>query len=359
MELALNVRQYLELEKLSIGAFAPLKGFMNEEEFVSVSGKMRLPDGAPFALPVVLDVDAKTAAAAKIAGTLTLTCLGETVGELRVQDAFTCDKDKRAKEIFGVDDHAHPGVSHFHAMGTHFLGGPVKLLRRLAFDFSKHELTPEQTRAHFAKMGWKTISGFQTRNVPHRAHEYQQRMALSLTDGLFIQPLIGRKKRGDCRPEAILTAYRALVENFFPANRVLLGVLSTYMRYAGPREAVFHAIIRRNYGCTHFVIGRDHAGVGGYYGKYEAQELAARFDGQLGIEILALPGPFHCRLCGEIVTERVCRHAATRPDAVHEISGTDIRRILVERKAPAPEIMRPEVAASLANVPLFIEEDEK
>lgn len=356
-EIRLNVRQYLELEKLAWGAFAPLTGFMNQDEFNSVTERMRLPDGRPFPLPVILDVSADAAAAVKGSRTVALSYDGKVVGSLALEDVFTCDKTACARQIFGTADTAHPGVAHFLAMGSHFLGGRVSLLEPVRFDFSPYELTPEQTKAHFRQSGWKTVTGFQTRNVPHRAHEYQQRMGLSLTDGLFIQPLIGRKKKGDCRPEVILTAYHALIDNFFPKERVLLGVLSTYMRYAGPREAVFHAVIRRNYGCTHFIIGRDHAGVGGYYEKYAAQELAQQFKGELGIEILSLPGPYHCTRCGEMVTEKVCPHARTHPDAIHEISGTEVRRILTDGGIVAPEVMRPEVVSSLLGMPLFIEED--
>jgi sulfate adenylyltransferase len=243
-------------------------------------------------------------------------------------------------------------------MGDFFIGGPVRVTRRVFFDFSHYELTPQETRAYFANQGWRTIVGFQTRNVPHRAHEYLQRLALEQADGLFIQPLVGRKQRGDFHPLAILSAYRTLIDNFLPAGRVLLGILSTAMRYAGPREALFHAIIRRNYGCTHFIIGRDHAGVGDYYGKYEAHRLAEQFDGELGIEVLRFAGPFYWTRCDGIVTERTCCHL-TEPDYTRQISGTDVRAMLSQGGMITNEIMRPEVVASLARLPLFIDEDEE
>jgi sulfate adenylyltransferase len=242
--------------------------------------------------------------------------------------------------------------------GKVFVGGPVSLKQRVQLDISDFELTPEQTKSKFAKLGWKSIIGFQTRNVPHRAHEYLHRVGLETSDGLFIQPLVGRKKKGDYTPQAVIRGYQALVEGFFPANRVVLGVLSTAMRYAGPREAVFHAIIRRNYGCTRFIVGRDHAGVGNYYGKYDAHELTRRFDGELGIEIVRLNGPYYCRRCDGIVTEHTCPHGQTEPAAVREISGTDMRAILVDGEAPEPHIMRPEIVASLEGIPLFVEENE-
>jgi sulfate adenylyltransferase len=233
----------------------------------------------------------------------------------------------------------------------------VRLAARARLDLSAHELTPAQTRAIFAERGWRTVVGFQTRNVPHRAHEYLLRIGLEIADGLFIQPLLGHKKAGDYTPEAIIAGYRALIGGYLSEDRLVLGILSTAMRYAGPREAVFHAIIRRNYGCTHFIVGRDHAGVDDYYGKYDAHGLIESVEDELGITVLRLCGPFHCRICDGIVTEKTCPHRRTAPEAVTEISGTEMRAILVGGRAPDPHLMRPEVVAALKGVPLFIEED--
>ena len=345
----LNRRQYLELEKIAFGAFAPLAGFMAEEEFVAVVDRMRLP--------VVLDVTREQAAAIRAAGRVAFLFEGQEVGELFPTSVYTCDKGDVAQKVFGTREQAHPGVALFLRMGDFFVGGAVRLTRRVYFEFSKYELTPAETRAYFAERGWQTIVGFQTRNVPHRAHEYLQRLALEQADGLFVQPLVGTKKRGDYTPEAILAGYRALVDGFLPSDRVLLGILSTSMRYAGPREALFHAIIRRNYGCTHFIVGRDHAGVGSYYGKYDAHRLTREFEPELGICILRFHGPYHCARCGGIVTERTCPHQATAPEAVREISGTLVRSILSNGGVSLPELMRPEIVAAVAGVPLFIEED--
>lgn len=355
-ELNLNRGQYLELEKLGLGVFHPLSGFMNEEEFHHVVSDMRLPSGSPFPLPVVLDIDAGDAARIRGANQCTLLFDGAEVGRLDPQSIFTCNKPAVARQLFGTADASHPGVDFFLRGGDHFVGGPIELTRRVKLDVSKFELTPAETRAEFARRGWQSVVGFQTRNVPHRAHEYLQRVALELADGLFIQPLIGRKKIGDYRPEAIIAGYQALIGEFLPRERVLFGVLTTMMRYAGPREAVFHAIIRRNYGCTHFIVGRDHAGVGDWYGKYEAHDLTRQFDGELGINILRLCGPYHCRVCDGIVTEKTCPHADT--NEMREISGTDMRRILTSGSAPDTALMRPKVVAALAGVPLFIEENE-
>jgi sulfate adenylyltransferase len=345
--------QYLELEKIGLGAFSPLTGFMTEAEFRSVVDTMRLPSGAVFTLPVLLDIEEGTAALLKDMHVVDLCYEGTVVGRLKPGDFFGCDRPAVARKVFGTDDSSHPGVAYFYSLKQVFVGGAVELLRRARFDISADELTPQETRKIFQGNGWQRIVGFQTRNVPHRAHEYLQRVALEHADGLFIQPLVGRKQAGDYTPQAVMTGYRALVSQFFPANRVVLGVLSTVMRYAGPREAVFHAIIRRNYGCTHFIVGRDHAGVGNWYGLYAAHELTRRFDGELGIEIMRLNGPYFCATCDGIVTEKTCSHSGG--SQTRQISGTDMRRILVDGETPDPCLMRPEIVASLRGIPLFIE----
>ena len=356
--LPINRQQYLELHDIGIGAFAPLDGFMTEEEFGSVVETMRLPDGSVFPLPVVLDLNGQQARQARAADSLTLTFQGQDVGEVTPESIFTCNKKTVAKQVFGTNDINHPGVAHFLSMGDWFAGGPVRLSRRLGFEFSDYDLTPQETRAHFDQQGWKTVVGFQTRNVPHRAHEYLLRMGLELADGLFVQPLVGRKKQGDYSPVAILTAYRALIDEFLPPQRVLLGVLSTWMRYAGPREALFHAVIRRNYGCTHFIVGRDHAGVGNYYGTYEAHELTQRFQSDIGIQVLRLFGPYYCSICDGIVTERTCPHLSSNPQVTKQISGTDMRAILSNGAKCPPELMRPEVVESIRDLEIFIAEEE-
>jgi sulfate adenylyltransferase len=306
----------------------------------------------------VLDLRADQADSITTGTNVTLVFQGDEVGLLAASAVFSCDKAEVAQQVFGTAETAHPGVAHFYRMGDFFVGGPVELTRRVWFEFSDYELTPEETRAWFVEKGWRTVVGFQTRNVPHRAHEYLQRLALERADGLFIQPLVGSKKRNDYTPEAILAGYRTLIDSFLPRDRILLGVLSTAMRYAGPREAVFHAIIRRNYGCTHFVVGRDHAGVGDYYGNYDAHDLTREFEGELGIEILRFRGPFHCARCGGIVTDRSCSHQSTHPESVREVSGTLIRKMLSNGKI-FDDFMRPEVASSITDVPVFIREDSE
>lgn len=358
-EILLNRRQYLEFEKLALGAFIPLEGFMNESEFDSVLDNLRLPSGEVFPVPVVLDLSVEDANRVKGLPRVALVFEGEEVGTMTPTGTFICDRLSSAHKIFGSSDPVHPGVKFFvQNMAEVFLGGPVTLTKRACLDFSTHELTPEQTKSIFAERGWKTVVGFQTRNVPHRAHEYLQRVALEQVDGLFVQPLVGRKRVGDFAPEAIIAAYRALVKNYYPPNKVVLGILSTYMRYAGPREAVFHAIIRRNYGCTHFIVGRDHAGVGDYYGKYAGHDLVRSFGDDLGISVMCLHGPYYCAHCDGVVTEHTCQHGVEEPSVVTEISGTYMREILGGGREPESHLMRPEVVESLRGLDLFISVNE-
>ncbi|MCH7888113.1 MAG: sulfate adenylyltransferase [Proteobacteria bacterium] len=357
-ELAISRVQYLELEKLSIGAFDPVHGFMNEDELRSVVATARLPSGVPFPLPIILPVTREEAERVRGRPRVSLVHDGKEVGQISPENVFTLDKPSVARSVYGTDAIDHPGVRFFIRGGDWFIGGPITLTARVQHDLSRFDLTPAQTRAIFRERGWKTVVGFQTRNVPHRAHEYLQRAALEMVDGLFVQPLVGHRKIGDYTPEAILTGCQTLISQFFPPDHVLLGILTTAMRYAGPREAVFHAIIRRNYGCTHFIVGRDHAGVGNYYGKYSAHEMTRRFDGELGIEIMRLHGPFHCRACEGIATEQTCPHYTGQPEMVSEISGTDIRAVLSNGGVALPHLIRPEVIAALKGIPLFIESEE-
>lgn len=358
-ELHLTRTQYLEFEKLTLGAFEPVKGFMDMDALRSVVEHMRLPDGTPFTLPILLSVDSETMHRLRGLPRITLVYQDIEVGVLIPESFYTCDKVHISSALFGTADKAHPGVRFFLDSGDWFISGPVKPATPLPSIFSRpNELTPLQSKSLFKNRGWKSIAGFQTRNVPHRAHEYLQRVALEYVDGLFLQPLVGRKKTGDFTQEAVLQGYKTLIKGFYPSERITLSLLTTAMRYAGPREAIFHAIIRRNYGCTHFIIGRDHAGVGNFYGKYDAHRLAEQFSGELGITILPLHGPFHCRRCDSIATEKTCPHYETDPNSISHISGTDMRAILIEGRAPDPRLMRPEIVAALHGVPIFIEQED-
>jgi len=345
--------QYLELEKIALGAFSPLNGFMNESEFHSVVDTMRLPSSDVFSMPVVLDIEKSVYELVKDKSEIDLLYDGNVVGRIRPNDYFSCDRMSVAKKVYGTGDNAHPGVRHFYQLKDVFVGGDVALYKRPKFDVSSHEMTPKEMMKLFEQRAWTRVVGFQTRNVPHRAHEYLHRIALEVADGLLIQPLLGKKKKGDYTPEAVMKGYRALIDTCYPADRVVLAGLTTVMRYAGPREAIFHAIIRRNYGCTHFIVGRDHAGVSDWYGLYDAQTLTKQFDGDLGIEIMRLKGPYYCDICDGIATENTCSHYGSAN--VTEISGTYMREILGEGGVPDKHLMRPEVVNALNGIRVFID----
>jgi sulfate adenylyltransferase len=354
--LAIDRRSALELHKLAIGAYAPLTGFMVEAEVDAVVDSLRLPDGRPFPLPVVLELPAPEGV--RPGDRPVLTCDGAKAGDIEVASVFRLDLAATAERLFGTRDPAHPGARAWQRAGGWFVGGPVTMAAGGPAVPEWPEPTPAEMRALFASRGWRSVVAFNTRNIPHRAHEYLHRQALEMADALLIHPIVGPRKRGDYTTEAILTSYRAYIDRFLPSDRVVLAPLAVPMRYAGPREAVLHALIRANYGATHLIVGRDHAGVGEWYGQYDAQALAREFGPELGIEIVAAAGPFYCRICDGIVTERTCPHRESAPEAVSEVSGSAIRAVLTTAGKPRPELIRPEVVASLAGLAPFIEADQ-
>ncbi len=350
--------QYLEAEKIHNGALNPLDGFMGESDFNSVVAHMRLANGQVFSLPVTLDIDEETATNLRESSEVDLCFEGRTVGTIEVDSIFTCDKQVSAKQIFGTDSIHHPGVARFYRMNKWFVGGLTKI-KILPSHFEKWgELTPSETKIFFRENKWKSIVGFQTRNIPHKAHEYLQRVNLEVSDGLFIQPLIGARKKGDFSPEAVMLSYQYLIKNHYPKTRVLLSPVRIPMRYAGPREAIFHAIIRRNFGCTHFIVGRDHAGVGDFYGKYEAQDLIRTVESELGIAIRYMSGPYYCDICKGIVTEKTCFHSDSEPSAINEISGTWLRQVLLNELTVDDNLVRKGVVDSLRGVKIFLDETD-
>ncbi len=335
----------LDAEKLANGTFSPLTGFLGSKDTASVSEHGRLVDGRPWAIPIVLQVDRTTADSTKVGSDVLLWNEEEAApcAILHVTEVFALDLERVAREVWRTTDRAHPGVDRWLSRGTHAIAGPIKLIRRSeSLIPTRFDLEPRQVRAEFRRRGWKTITGFQTRNLGHRAHERLQKIALEISDGLLIHPLIGWKKAGDMLPEVILEGYELLVDRYYPKQHVVLAGLTTAMRYAGPREAVFHSLIRRNFGCTHFIVGRDHAGVGGYYGKYDAHKaFDAYAPGELGITPLRLHGPCWCNTCAEIVTEKTCPHGES---AWVDISGTEVRAMIGRGESPPAFYMRPEIA---------------
>jgi sulfate adenylyltransferase len=322
---------------LGTGAFSPLEGFMGSEDFRATLHKKRLTNGAPWTIPIVFDVSADQVN--RLGKEVGLWYAGQPLALLSDIRSYGYDRRAYATQVFGTEDPKHPGVAHVIALGDVLLGGSITVLGEVETPFAGYRLTPRQTRTLFTAKGWRTVVGFQTRNVPHLGHEYVQKTALTFVDGIFLNPVIGRKKAGDFRDEVILGTYEALVHHYYPGERAVLATLHTEMRYAGPREAIFHAIVRKNFGCTHFIVGRDHAGVGQYYAPYAAQEIFEEFP-DLGITPLFFTAFFYCRRCVSVANEKTCPHGA---EERLDFSGTLLRRLLTERQAP-DGLIRPEVA---------------
>lgn len=345
--IALNPRQVSDLEMLGWGAFSPLVGFMNRDDYVSVVKGMRLASGLPWSIPITLSVGRDFARRLKEGGRVALLDpQRQPVGVLEVREVYEYDKAEEAGAVYRTGDEKHPGVAYVLSQEELLVGGPVTSFRReLEGMYGTYIHTPEQSRKAFVEAGWSTVVGFQTRNPIHRAHEYIQKCALEMVDGLFIHPLVGETQAADIPADVRMRCYEALMAGYFPKERGILGVLPAFMRYAGPREAIFHALVRKNYGCTHFIVGRDHAGVGNYYGTYDAQHIFREFQpGELGIQPLFFDNAFYCKRCGSMATAKTCSHAE---EWRISLSGTQVRAMLGRGETPPPEFTRPEVAALL------------
>jgi sulfate adenylyltransferase len=341
--LPLTAAEAADLRALATGAYSPLDGFMGAKEHQSVTESMRLPDGTLWPIPVCLGLPDGV----RLERGRLLLCdqAGGLLGALEVQEVFERDRAAEAELVYGTADPAHPGVARVLSSPARAVAGPVQaLVGPLPGPVGARALTPLETRAAFQANGWETAVGFQTRNPVHRAHEHLMKCALEMVDGLLLHPLVGPTKDGDVPAEVRMRAYEAVL-GYFPPSRVLLAALVAPMRYAGPREAVLHALVRKNYGCTHFIVGRDHAGVGSYYGTFEAQELIASLPREeLGIVPLRFDNAFYCRRCLSMATGKTCPH----PDADHvALSGTQVRAMLGAGELPPPEFSRPEVASLL------------
>jgi sulfate adenylyltransferase len=341
--LPLTAAEAADLRALATGAYSPLTGFLGAKEHESVTESMHLPDGTLWPIPVCLGIpDGVQIDAGRLA---LRTERGELLGVLEVAEVFERDRDAEAQLVYGTTDPEHPGVARVLGSPARAVAGPIQaVVEPLDGPVGARALTPAETRAAFASRGWSTVVGFQTRNPVHRAHEYLMKCALEMVDGLLLHPLVGPTKEGDVPAEVRMRAYEAVL-GYFPPSRVLLAALVAPMRYAGPREAVLHALVRKNYGCTHFIVGRDHAGVGSYYGTFEAQELIASLPAEdLGITPLRFDNAFYCRRCLAMATGKTCPH----PDSEHvALSGTQVRTMLAAGELPPPEFSRAEVAELL------------
>jgi len=344
-KITVNHRELSDLEMLSVGALSPLTGFQGEKDHRQVLETMHLSNGLAWAIPVTLSLTEEEVKRIGGADAVVLTSRegGDPLAVLEVEEIFKRERQAEALGVFGTEDLDHPGVKALEEAGDYCLAGPVRAIRLPQHhDFAKYRLTPAQTRAEFVKRGWRTVVGFQTRNPIHRAHEYIQKCALEIVDGLLVHPLMGATKGDDVPADVRMRCYEALFSGYYPKDRAIISVFPAAMRYAGPKEAIWHAICRKNYGCTHFIVGRDHAGVGTYYGTYDAQKIFEEFEpGELGITPLMFEHSFYCLKCEGMGSPKTCPHADE--DRVI-LSGTKVREMLRNGERPPDEFSRPEVA---------------
>jgi sulfate adenylyltransferase len=344
--LRLDAREISDLEMIANGAYSPLEGFLDRSDYSAVCANMRLANGLAWSIPITLSLSEQQAGSIRQFDDVALYQEAQLLGILHLADKYRYDKTREAELIYRTTDQAHPGVSRLYSQGEWLLGGKISLINRpINPAFPKYRLDPSETRALFLERGWRRVVGFQTRNPVHRAHEYIQKCALEIADGLLLHPLVGETKTGDVPADVRMQSYEAILAGYYPASRAILSIMPAAMRYAGPREAVFHALVRKNYGCSHFIVGRDHAGVGNYYGTYDAHYIFDQFEPEeLGITPLFFDHTFYCRTCSAMASSKTCPHETS---AHVTLSGTKIRELLSSGQLPPVEFSRPEVAQVL------------
>jgi sulfate adenylyltransferase len=333
-----------DIENIADGVFSPLEGFVVQEDFQSILKHGRLKNGLAWTIPIILDVDKETAVTIKDFKDVSLREGSTNFGVLHVEDIYPFDKRAAMESIYQTSDPGHPGVMKMTSMKDWLVGGKIEVIKRIPHSpLRAYRMRPAETRSEITKRGWKSIVGFQTRNVPHIAHEMLQKAALNIYDSLFISPLIGKKKPGDFKDEIILAAYKSLMENYYPRDRAMFVTLHTEMRYAGPREAIHHAIMRKNFGCSHFIVGRDHAGVGDYYHPFAAHDIFKEYP-DLNIQPIFFPSFYYCKKCLCYANDRNCPHEAKFKE---ELKGTNIRKMVSSGVIPPIHLMRPEVVNTI------------
>jgi len=355
--LRLNAREISDLEMIATGAYSPLEGFLNPSDYDSVCANMRLANGIAWPIPITLPVSNELANTFRQFEDLALYQGDHLLGLLHLAEKYRYNKVREAELVYRTTDAAHPGVRALYNQGDWLLGGKVSLINRpRGLPFASYRKDPVETRALFQQRGWRRVVAFQTRNPVHRAHEYIQKCALEIADGLLLHPLVGETKADDVPADVRIQSYEAILEHYYPATRTILSVLPAAMRYAGPREAVFHALIRKNYGCSHFIVGRDHAGVGDYYGTYDAHHIFDEFEPEeLGVMPLLFDHTFYCRSCVGMASTKTCPHDKS---AHVTLSGTKVRELLSAGQLPPIEFSRPEVAQVLIEAQRALESEE-